>query len=116
MILKKKELGAKGEEVAVRYLKKRGYRIVERNYRIKLGEIDIIAEQGDNLVSSQLPGKNRNSFQKLLLNILAKKIFIIGRHVLMWSVYNFKRAAGVFGTPPSSCCRMHLIFAMTIKK
>jgi putative endonuclease len=50
MTLQKKELGAKGEEIAVRYLKKRGYRILERNYRIKLGEIDIIAEQGADLV------------------------------------------------------------------
>jgi putative endonuclease len=50
MTLKKKELGAKGEEIAVRYLKSRGYRIVERNYRIRLGEIDIIAEHGDDLV------------------------------------------------------------------
>ena len=50
MTFKKKELGAKGEEVAVSYLKSRGYRIVERNYRIRFGEIDIIAEQGDDLV------------------------------------------------------------------
>ena len=50
MTLHKKELGAKGEEIAVRYLKSRGYRILERNYRIKLGEIDIIAEQGTDLV------------------------------------------------------------------
>lgn len=50
MTLKKKELGAKGEEIAVRYLKSRGYRILERNYRVRLGEIDIIAEHGDDLV------------------------------------------------------------------
>jgi putative endonuclease len=50
MTLQKKELGAKGEEVAVRYLKSQGYRILERNYRIRLGEIDIIAEQGIDLV------------------------------------------------------------------
>lgn len=50
MTLKKKELGAKGEEIAVRYLKRRGYRIIERNYRSRLGEIDIIAEEGDDLV------------------------------------------------------------------
>ena len=50
MTLNKKELGVNGEEIAVNYLKSRGYRIVERNYRIRLGEIDIIAEQGEDLV------------------------------------------------------------------
>jgi len=50
MTIQKKELGARGEEIAVRYLKRRGYRILERNYRIRFGEIDIIAEQGADLV------------------------------------------------------------------
>ncbi|MBW2466203.1 MAG: YraN family protein [Deltaproteobacteria bacterium] len=50
MILRQKELGAKGEEIAARYLKNKGYRIIERNYRIRLGEIDIIAEHGQELV------------------------------------------------------------------
>jgi putative endonuclease len=50
MTLQRKALGTEGEEIAVRYLKRRGYRILERNYRIRLGEIDIIAEQGTDLV------------------------------------------------------------------
>ena len=50
MTFKKKRLGARGEEIAARYLKKRGYRIVDRNYRNRIGEIDIIAEQGGSLV------------------------------------------------------------------
>ncbi|OIN97883.1 YraN family protein [Candidatus Desantisbacteria bacterium CG1_02_38_46] len=36
-------LGKKGEEIALKYLKKRGYKIIECNYRSRLGEIDIIA-------------------------------------------------------------------------
>ncbi len=54
MIFKKKnhrkELGSKGEDIAVRFLKKKGYRIIKRNYRCKYGEIDIIAER-DNITA-----------------------------------------------------------------
>ncbi len=38
-----KELGLIGENTAVEMLKAEGYRILKRNYRCKLGEIDIIA-------------------------------------------------------------------------
>ena len=35
--------GKEGEEIAAEYLKKKGYKIIERNYRSRLGEIDIVA-------------------------------------------------------------------------
>jgi putative endonuclease len=43
-------LGAEGERAAAEFLKARGYRILDRNYRTKLGEIDLIAEEGQTLV------------------------------------------------------------------
>ena len=46
----KKELGRRGEEVAFRFLKKRGYRIIEKNYACKMGEMDLIAKEKDTLV------------------------------------------------------------------
>ena len=39
----KQEIGNKGENLAVNYIKKKGYRIIDRNYRKKYGEIDIIS-------------------------------------------------------------------------
>ena len=39
----KQEIGKKGEEVAVNYLKEKDYKIIQRNFRSKQGEIDIIA-------------------------------------------------------------------------
>ena len=43
MQTKKQEIGAWGEEVAVGVLKEKGYEIIERNFEIREGEIDIIA-------------------------------------------------------------------------
>ncbi|MEE8424042.1 MAG: YraN family protein, partial [Thermodesulfobacteriota bacterium] len=39
----KQSTGAMGEELASKFLKKQGYKIVEKNFRTSLGEIDIIA-------------------------------------------------------------------------
>ena len=43
MLNNRQKLGKKGEEIAARALKKRGYRILEKNYKTPMGEIDIIA-------------------------------------------------------------------------
>ena len=43
-------IGQQGEDEAVHYLKKQGYKIVERNFKKPQGDIDIIALDGDTLV------------------------------------------------------------------
>ncbi|MFO7786052.1 MAG: YraN family protein [Thermodesulfobacteriota bacterium] len=43
-------LGKNGEDLAVRRLESLGYRLVERNYRCPLGEIDLVAEDAGCLV------------------------------------------------------------------
>ena len=40
-------LGRTGEDVVVRYLVRRGFKIIERNFRRKYGEIDIVAKAPD---------------------------------------------------------------------
>ncbi|MBD2870755.1 YraN family protein [Paenibacillus arenilitoris] len=44
------QLGRLGEETACRFLRDAGYRIVERNWRCRSGEIDLIAEHEGRLV------------------------------------------------------------------
>jgi putative endonuclease len=46
----RQELGRTGEDLAAEYLKKKGYRILERNVRTKLGEIDLVARKKDLLI------------------------------------------------------------------
>ncbi|MEU7898495.1 YraN family protein [Nonomuraea sp. NPDC049152] len=46
----KDELGKRGEQVAVDYLRAEGMQILDRNWRCRHGEIDVIAEDGTNLV------------------------------------------------------------------
>jgi putative endonuclease len=39
----RRRLGARGEELAARHLEARGFEVVERNYRTRYGELDIVA-------------------------------------------------------------------------
>lgn len=55
----KQKFGEKGEALAVRRLKKAGYKIIETNYRTRMGEIDIIARENDTLVFIEV--KSRRS-------------------------------------------------------
>ena len=44
---KRHELGRRGEDLAARFLRRNGFRIIDRNVRLAACEIDIIAREGD---------------------------------------------------------------------
>lgn len=54
-------IGNYGETLACEYLKKQGYQIIERNYRIRGGEIDIVAKDDDYIVFVEV--KTRSSHE-----------------------------------------------------
>lgn len=54
--------GKIGEDMAADFLKRSGYKIIERNFRCNIGEIDIIAIDKDVLVFVEVRTKNSSSF------------------------------------------------------
>jgi len=58
----KKRLGKMGEELAARYLRERGYTIRERNWICPEGEMDIIAEEGNELVFVEVRTRRGRDF------------------------------------------------------
>jgi putative endonuclease len=46
----RRRLGARGEDLAVRHLEARGFEVVERNFRTRYGELDVIARDSRALV------------------------------------------------------------------
>lgn len=50
MTRERKETGQKGEDLAARYLQDQGCRIVCRNYRCNIGEIDLVAMDGNEVI------------------------------------------------------------------
>ena len=58
----KKLLGGAGEKQAVKFLKKKGYKILCVNFRISVGEIDIIAKDGETVVFIEVKTRSSDAF------------------------------------------------------
>lgn len=84
----RKEIGAIGENVAAEYLKRHGFRILDRNIARKTGELDVIAEKGStlhfvevktNLVDEFLPEDHTGDAYDPSLNLHEAKIRKVAR-------------------------------------
>jgi len=58
----KKELGNKGETIASGYLKEIGYKILEKNFRTRDGEIDLIAQDSEEIVFIEVKTRRNSNF------------------------------------------------------
>lgn len=66
-------LGKHGENIAARFLSRRGYKIIGRNTRTFVGEIDIIAKKEPLLVFVEVKTRRNSSFGAPYLAITEKK-------------------------------------------
>lgn len=58
----RKQLGQSGEILACQFLKSKGFRILARNLRFKFGEIDILAEKGEDVILVEVKTKASKEF------------------------------------------------------
>jgi len=56
------DIGKRGETLAISFLKKNGYRIIESNFRCRYGEIDIVAQDGKTVAFIEVKTKTSNRF------------------------------------------------------
>ena len=56
------DLGNEGEKRAIAYLQKKGYEILERNYRYLKAEVDVIAKKGNTLAVVEVKTRSTNEF------------------------------------------------------
>ena len=61
-LYKKHKIGVYGEEKAVEYIKKIGYEIIQRNFRCKVGEIDIIAKTENKIVFIEVKSRTSKDY------------------------------------------------------
>ena len=70
-------LGRKGETIACRHLKKNGYKVLEKNFRSRFGELDIIANESENIVFVEVKSRTSTEYglpQKFVTKDKQKKI------------------------------------------
>ncbi|MCS7250166.1 MAG: YraN family protein [candidate division WOR-3 bacterium] len=58
--------GKEGEKFALNYLEERGYKILEKNYYRRFGEIDIIAEKDNEIIFFEIRSKGKDDFSPIL--------------------------------------------------
>ena len=58
----RRKWGKAGEDLAARFLEQNGLKILERNFRFERGEIDLIAEEGEELVFVEVKARRSNAF------------------------------------------------------
>ncbi|AQZ66057.1 Endonuclease [[Actinomadura] parvosata subsp. kistnae] len=70
----KQELGKRGEQAAATYLEAEGMRVLERNWRCRHGEIDILAEEGPTLVVVEVKTRSGRSHGTALESVTPAKL------------------------------------------
>ena len=95
---KTQKIGEKGEDEAVSYLKKQGFRIVERNIANKFGEIDIVAKKAGKYYFFEVKAGQKGGFVNPAENLtkakLGKFLISVEHYVLVHNIKEY-RAQGI---------------------
>lgn len=90
MQTQKQALGTEGEQIAEAYLKKKGYRLVERNYRCPVGELDLVVLDHGVIVFVEVKTRTDDRFGAPLESVHRRKqgkmikaaLFFLNQHRL----------------------------------
>jgi putative endonuclease len=84
IMARKDDLGRSGEDLAARFLEDAGYSIVERNWRCRQGEIDIVARIADTLVFVEVKTRSGLAFGHPFEAITTAKLARLRRLAAAW--------------------------------
>jgi putative endonuclease len=80
------DLGRRGEDRALAHLQSHGLELIERNYRCRGGEIDLVMREGDVLVLVEVRSRTRSDFGSAAASIGARKqrrFGLAARHLML---------------------------------
>ncbi len=101
------ELGRYSEEKAAAFLKRNGYKILERNYKTAFGEIDVIAKEGGAIVFVEIKSRASPLFGPPYLRITKEK-----RHNIIKNALSYLKRHGLIDGE----CRIDVVSVSLDKK
>lgn len=81
-------LGADGEEIAARYLSDRGLVVLNRNWRCREGELDIVATDGNTLVVVEVKTRSGVGYGRPAEAVTPRKLARMRRLAQLWLAAN----------------------------
>ena len=100
MTIARQQLGLSGETLACAALEGRGYSIIQRRYRTRFGEIDVVARDGDTVVFVEVKTKTDGSFGDPVDEVTPQK----QRQIIAMGEYY-----ATYCCPPNTPCRFDVV-------
>ncbi|MDE2143936.1 MAG: YraN family protein [Elusimicrobia bacterium] len=82
--MNKIQTGQKAEDQAAAFLQAQGFKLVERNFRAKVGEIDLIMRDGDEIVFVEVRARQSRGFGGAAASVDGPKRHKIARTAALW--------------------------------
>lgn len=82
--LDNQELGRHGEALVARWYEAEGYRVIDRNWRCRTGEIDLVARRGRVIAVCEVKTRSSNAFGSPLEAITAAKAARVRHLAMAW--------------------------------
>jgi putative endonuclease len=96
----RQQLGSEGESIACAELERLGYLIVERNYRSRFGEIDIVADDNGTVVFVEVKTKTTDSFGDPVEEVTPQK---------QRQIVSMGQEYATYRCPPHTPCRFDVV-------
>ncbi|WP_029289350.1 YraN family protein [Cellulomonas sp. HZM] len=91
----KDAVGRHGEDVAAAHVEARGWRVLDRNWRCREGEVDLVALDGDELVVVEVKTRRSTSYGYPAEAVTRTKLARVRRLAALWLAAHDVRAASV---------------------
>lgn len=114
-------LGREGEKIAEAHLRKKGHKVLERNYRCRLGEIDLVTRDGRMVVFVEVKTRSDQRFGVPLESVHHKKqrkmaqvaLFYLSQHRLHYQDARFDVVGVSFAEGRASVEHVENAFELT---